>query len=100
MTNLFGRAAAVAMICLMTYSASFSVAAEEPTSITTALDTRVLDREGKPIYGAELMTETEISGLKSMLFSIKDPKDREEARAAHRKAMDKRAAERGVKIPQ
>ena len=46
------------------------------------------------------MSETEVSGYRSLLFSIKDPVAREEARAAHRKAMDKRAAERGVAIKQ
>lgn len=78
--------------------------AEEPNvtaSVTSpAADPRALDREGKPIYGFELMSETEVSGLKSLLFSIKDPVARDAARAEHRKAMDKRAAERGVTIKQ
>jgi hypothetical protein len=82
---------------------ALSALAEEPTpaaaAITpAALDPQRLDRDGQPIYGFELMTESEVSGLRSMLFSIKDPKTRDEARAAHRKAMDKRAAERGVTI--
>jgi hypothetical protein len=98
MKNVLERATAAVVVGLLTYSVSLNVTAEETTSITAAPDSRILDREGKPIYGAELMTESEISGLKSMLFSIKDPKDREDARAAHRKAMDKRAAERGVKV--
>ena len=77
-------------------------AAEEPgvtaPIATPAVDPRMLDREGKPIYGFELMSETEVGGFRALLFSIKDPVAREEARAAHRKAMDKRAAERGVTI--
>lgn len=78
-----------------------AVQAEEPTNVATQTAAAApLDREGKPIYGYELMTESEISGLTSLLFSIKDPAAREEARAAHHKAMDKRAAERGVKIKQ
>lgn len=82
-----------------------SVATAEEPGVTTAtvsptVDPRTLDREGKPIYGFELMSETEVSGFRSLLFSIKDPVAREEARAAHRKAMDKRAAERGVAIKQ
>jgi hypothetical protein len=69
-----------------------------PDAPTPAAHVHALDREGKPIYGCELMSETEISGLRSLLFSLKDPVLRDEARAAHRKAMDKRAAERGLKI--
>lgn len=78
--------------------------AEEPastpaTSAPTPKDNPdMFDREGKRIIGYELMTETEIAGYRALLFSIKDPVAREEARAAHRKAMEKRAAERGVKL--
>ena len=78
--------------------------AEEPgvtaATVSPTVDPRTLDREGKPIYGFELMSESEVSGFRSLLFSIKDPAARDEARAAHRKAMDKRAAERGVTIKQ
>jgi hypothetical protein len=92
---------ALGLGCALTLSAF----AEEPFSAVSstpsaAVDPQRLDRDGKPIYGFELMTETEVGGLRSLLFSIKDPLAREEARAAHRKAMDKRAAERGVKIQQ
>ena len=95
----------IAAVVGLVAGATFGVAqAEEPIATVAtpmvAPDPATLDRDGKPIYGIELMTETEVSGLRSMLFSIKDPVVREEARAAHRKAMDKRAAERGVKIKQ
>jgi hypothetical protein len=72
----------------------------KPAATTPTAHVHEVDREGKPIYGCELMSETEISGMRSMLFSIKDSAARDEARASHRKAMDKRAAERGVKIEQ
>jgi hypothetical protein len=82
-----------------------SVRAEEPVatpapapSPETAENPRMFDRDGKRIVGFELMSETEISGLRSLLFSIKDPALRDQARAEHRKAMEKRAAERGVKL--
>jgi len=93
------------LACIGLGSIALPAIAEEPALSTSslsapALDPATLDREGKPIYGIELMTESEIGGLRSLLFSIKDPVARDEARAAHRKAMDKRAAERGVKIKQ
>jgi hypothetical protein len=77
--------------------------AEEPAQLATAAPTaadhpEMFDREGKRIIGFELMSESEVSGYRSLLFSIKDPAAREQARAAHRKAMLKRAAERGVKL--
>jgi hypothetical protein len=82
---------------------STSIGAETPsaTAPVTATPTahvHALDRDGKPIYGCELMSETEISGMRSLLFSIKDPALRDEARVAHRKAMEKRALQRGVRI--
>ena len=75
--------------------------AEEPfpapqPATTETVDPQLLDRDGKRIVGFELMSETERSGYRALLFSIKDPVARDEARAAHRKAMEKRAAERGV----
>lgn len=89
---------------LFTLSLS-SIRAEEPfpapTTATTPNPTdnpRMFDRDGKRIVGFELMSETEISGLRSLLFSIKDPALRDQAREEHRKAMEKRAAERGVKL--
>jgi hypothetical protein len=99
------RSRLAVMIGFLACSAAFTVTAEEPgltapTVSQATPDPRTLDREGKPIYGFELMSETEVSGFRSLLFSIKDPAAREEARAAHRKAMDKRAAERGVTIKQ
>lgn len=57
-----------------------------------------VDRDGKVIYGYKLMTDTELGGYRSQLFFIKSLEDRDAVRAEHRKAMDKRAAERGVKI--
>ena len=69
-----------------------------PTVTSPAENPQMFDREGKRIVGFELMTETEVSGYRALLFSIKDPAMREQARAEHRKAMEKRAAERGVKL--
>jgi hypothetical protein len=57
-----------------------------------------VDRDGKVIYGYKLMTDTELGGYRSQLFFIKSLEDRDAVRAEHRKAMDKRAAERGMKI--
>jgi len=71
---------------------------EQPTTTTPADNPRMYDRDGKRIPGYELMTETEINGYRALMFSIKDPAAREEARQEHRKAMEKRAAERGVKL--
>lgn len=58
----------------------------------------MFDRDGKRIVGFELMSETEIAGYRSLLFSIRDSAARDQARAEHRKSMEKRAAERGVKL--
>lgn len=80
------------------------VGAEEPESDTSdsrsapAQDQRMFDRDGKRIVGFELMSDTEIAGYRALLFSIKDPVARDQARAEHKKAMEKRAAERGVKL--
>lgn len=78
--------------------------AEEPLPIVTSTVTtpadnpRMFDRDGQRIVGFELMSDTEVSGYRALLFSIKDPAVREQARAEHRKAMEKRATERGVKL--
>ena len=77
--------------------------AEEPLpsaqpTITPETDPQRFDREGKLIVGYELMSDTERSGYRALLFAIKDPVAREQARAAHRQAMETRAAERGVKL--
>lgn len=97
------RTSWIGMVSLGVVLATNAAYAEEPVTTAVAVPAETaapLDREGKPIYGYEIMTESEISGLTSLLFSIKDPKARDEARAAHHKAMDKRAAERGVKLKQ
>lgn len=86
------------LLTLATASVRAEEPAKSPTATTPAANPQMLDREGKRIIGFELMSETEIAGYRSLLFSIRDPAAREQARAEHRKAMEKRAAERGVKL--
>jgi hypothetical protein len=85
--------------------ATVPAGAEEPSAPpaasaapTPAENPQMFDRDGKRIVGFELMSESERAGYRSMMFSIKDPAARDQARAEHRKAMLKRAAERGVKL--
>jgi len=105
MNNLSRLSAAVCSGMLLLVIETAPIRAEEPaTSVaspstpTPAENPRMFDRDGKRIVGFELMSETEVSGYRSLLFSIRDPAARDQARAEHRKAMEKRAAERGVKL--
>src|SRR5687767_3606794 len=91
-------AAACAGALLLALATTLPAHAEEPARSPTATTTptpaenpQMFDREGKRIIGFELMSESEVSGYRSLLFSIKDPAAREQARAEHRKAMEKRA---------
>lgn len=105
MKSLVRISAAVCAGTVLLTLATAPARAEEPAASLTAPSApaatenpRALDREGKRIVGFELMSETEVAGYRSLLFSIRDPAAREQARAEHRKAMEKRAAERGVKL--
>lgn len=90
------------LLTLTTVPARAEEPAKPPTAVTTipasAENPRMFDRDGKRIVGFELMSETEIAGYRSLLFSIRDSAARDQARAEHRKSMEKRAAERGVKL--
>jgi len=105
MTRLSRLSAAVCSGALLLMLGTTPVRAEEPaksdkseSTSAPAQDPRMFDRDGKRIVGFELMSDTEIAGYRALLFSIKDPVARDQARAEHKKAMEKRAAERGVKL--
>jgi hypothetical protein len=75
--------------------------AEEDKPVTAQNESKPapqVDRDGKVIYGYALMNTTELGGYRSQLHFMKTIEERDAARAEHRKLMDKRAAERGVKI--
>jgi hypothetical protein len=65
-----------------------------PTQATPA----PVDRDGKPIFGYELMTDQERGGYRSTLHFMKTLAERDEFRAQHRGAMLKRAKEKGVTL--
>ncbi|MDP9130477.1 MAG: hypothetical protein M3N35_08835 [Candidatus Binatota bacterium] len=75
--------------------------AEEDKPVTAQVESKPtpqIDRDGKVIYGYQLMNATELGGYRSQLHFMKTLEERDAARAEHRKLMDKRAAERGVKL--
>ena len=94
----------VAIVALTLALLSGAVSAEEklegPVASPAAATqpARPLDRDGKPIYGAEIMTEQELGGYRSLMHFTKTLAERDALRAEHRKSMEKRAAERGVKL--
>jgi hypothetical protein len=92
--TLTAAALSVAFSPVMQAEEKFDVAKE----VSAPARKPEVDRDGKVIYGYKLMTETELGGYRSQLFFIKSLEDRDAVRAEHRRAMDKRAAERGVKI--
>ena len=69
--------------------------AATPTATQAA---RLIDRDGKPIYGAELMTEQELGGYRLLMHFTKTLEERDALRAEHRKSMERRARERGVTL--
>ena len=53
----------------------------------------------QPIYGSQLMTAQERSEYRSRMRSAKSVEEREKIRLQHHEAMQARAAERGVTLP-
>jgi len=68
------------------------------TPAPAAQPARPVDRDGKPIYGAEIMTEQELGGYRSLMHFTKTLEERDALRAEYRKNMEKRAKERGIKL--
>jgi hypothetical protein len=92
------------ILCVMSCAAAPLLSpawAEEDKPVAAHTDSKPapqIDRDGKVIYGYQLMNATELGGYRSQLHFMKTIEERDAARAEHRKLMDKRAAERGVKI--
>jgi hypothetical protein len=88
----------VAMLATSGAMAEEKITGPAVAAPAAAQDTRPLDRDGKPVYGAELMTEQELGGYRSLMHFTKTLPERDALRAEHRRAMDLRAKERGVKL--
>lgn len=54
---------------------------------------------GEEIYGSQLMTQPERDAYLDRLKAAKDESERDHLRDIHRKAMEQRALDRGVKLP-
>ena len=57
------------------------------------------DRDRDQIYASELMTPAERTAYQQKIRSLKTAQEREAFRMQHREQMQKRAAERGVTLP-
>lgn len=67
-------------------------------SALLAMPVSILAEEA--VYGHELMTDEELRLHREKMHSFKTDQEREDYRAAHHEAMQKRAEERGVTIPE
>lgn len=60
---------------------------------------RLRDRDRDQIYGSQLMTSAERSAYRKKMRSLKTNQEREAFRTQHHEEMQKRAAARGVTLP-
>jgi hypothetical protein len=59
---------------------------------------RERQRERADVYGYELMTQGELEQYRERVRSAKTEQEQDRIRAEHRKEMEERARERGVKL--
>jgi hypothetical protein len=111
---VFRTATLSALASSLIFCAGIALAADQikdqtrdQTKDQTQLDTPDQDRDRDrtqlrdqdPIYGSQLMTEQERTQHRNRLRSMKTNEEREAYRLEHHKEMQKRAKERGVKLP-
>lgn len=56
-------------------------------------------KKAQPIYGSQLMTQQERDAYRARMRAARTPEAREALRAEHHRAMQARAKERGVTLP-
>ena len=57
-------------------------------------------RKSEPIYGYRMMTDQERNDFRERMRNAPSAEERQKVRDEHRKLMEKRAAERGVTLPE
>ncbi|MEY2342893.1 hypothetical protein AB4090_12390 [Acidithiobacillus sp. IBUN Pt1247-S3] len=83
----------VALTAILTVlMASASFAAEEAPAVSQSA--------GKTAYGSQLMTQQERAEHRNKLQSAKTEQERKQIRAEKHEAMQKRAEEKGLKLPE
>jgi len=96
MENIMNKTKHALLITMMAAAlgsgSGMAPAAEQPTPKLPA-------KEAEPIYGSQLMTQQERNEYRSSMRAAKTPQEREALRAEHHKAMQARAKERGVTLP-
>lgn len=83
-----------AVATLLSLAAGFAVAADpEPAQIEAQT------QKQEQVYGSQLMSEQERNEHRARLRAAKTAQERERIRMEHHKAMQERARERGVTLP-
>ena len=86
------------LIAIMAAAAMAMTAAEVSRSAEPQ-PTKPAAKKAQPIYGSQLMTQQERDEYRAKMRAAKTPETREAVRAEHHKAMQERAKERGVTLP-
>ncbi len=74
-------------------------AASEPSRAAITVQEQERQRERERIYGYPLMTAAEVARYRAQLRAASTDQEREQIRATHHRAMQQRARERGVALP-
>ena len=86
------RILAVAFTGILNLAAGTALAADQPAQKSSA--------QSEPIYGSQLMTPEEREQYRTKLRKAEGPEERQAIRNRHHAAMQKRAKERGVTLPE
>ena len=73
----------------------FALSAADPTPLTKNAQTQAQDQ----IYGSQLMTLQERTEFRAKMQAAKNVEEQEQIRNEHHKAMQERAASRGIVLP-
>ncbi len=82
------------LISIMT--AAITVAAPQ---VSQSAEQQPAAKKTQPIYGSQLMTQQERNEYRTRMRAARTREEREAVRAEHHKAMQERAGERGVTLP-
>lgn len=83
-----------ALAIALSLHAGFALSAD-PTPVTTNTQTQAQDQ----IYGSQLMTQQERIEFRARMQAAKTVEEQEQIRNEHHKAMQERAASRGIALP-
>ena len=67
--------------------------------VSEAAEQQPAAKKAQPIYGSQLMTQQERDAYRARMRAARTPEAREALRAEHHQAMQARAKERGVTLP-